>query len=237
MILDQLRDERADVIDPIWQNPATPNAFRLFYNAERPKIRGPILWRENYPFMHSTAHCMAFSHDPRIVIFLKRIPPQPGDAEKIAHELGHAALFRAGFTSVVATTKMTLDSLASGLNSMLQDPLIARRLRPYGFGDPAPVLATLDGFKDQQPRDPFNLFVLAAWFTLLSFEYREMTDQALPADREQAFERRYPNAYAAAARIRRIVADAGGYDTPDQHRAIYRRVIREFKLQEVITCP
>ena len=236
MNLHPLRAERADVIDPIWQNPATPPGFRVFYNAERPLIKGPILWRENYPLMHSDAHCMSFSHDPRIVIFLKHIPPRPSDAKMIAHELMHAALYRAGFTLPAASENMTADTAASGLGSMLQDPLIARRLRPYGLTDPAPVLATLDGHTAKEPRDSRNLFVLAAWFVLLSLEYLEMTDHPLPADREQAFARRYPNGYAAAAPIRQIIGDVGGYDTPEQHRAIYRRVIHDFNLQGVI-CP
>lgn len=239
IVIDQLQDERSAVIMPLWNDPATPPAFKAFYATERPKITAPILWRVKYPFMQSMGQCMKMENDPRFVIFLERIPPHPTDAAIVAHELTHVLLFQEGFIPPSAQQRATIHTAASGLGSMLQDPLIARRLRRYGFTDPAPALAAIDSILNRwtESSSPKDRFVFAACFVCVALEYKEISGQQLPTDRRQRLKQKFPRIYAAVRRIERAIDAAGGYETQAQHTAIYRRVIREFNLQGELLCP
>lgn len=229
--LDQLHPD-ADIVNPIWNDPATPAAFRTFWNAERPKIGARLVWREKLRSEDPPA-CAYFDADDIFVIFLDRIPPTPADAVMIAHELTHAVMQHCeGYSAPSDVRQNHFNAGATMLGSMLQDPLITRRLRAYGFDVPQP-LHILDEPRPQ-PAGLLNQIINAWWFELFQLCHIEAKDRPLPAGVVARFRQRYPAVWQHVEHVESAIKRAGGYETPAQHVAIYHRLIERYKLSSEI---
>jgi hypothetical protein len=107
--------------------------FSVFYEMERRKIDKPLHWAldPDLPEGIRARHTI-FPGGEQRAIRLRRVPAWLKDACVIAHEIGHSILDVECFP-FVGFGRRDFEYLASVLGSMLQDPVINRKLVAYGF--------------------------------------------------------------------------------------------------------
>lgn len=114
----------------------TVPTFKAFYDAERSKIKFPLVWVHNNSLSRgiTAAHQTEYAEGKILQhsIHLRTIPATKEDAVNIAHELVHAILDEEGFPGLIALDS-TYREFAASLNSALHDPIVDARLAAYDF--------------------------------------------------------------------------------------------------------
>lgn len=214
--------------------------FHDYYNSERKKIHAEIIWECNKK-LPKGINFRTSKLRGKHYVYLRKVPPAPINALKIAHELQHIVHHSIGVPSV-GVKDVKYDYLSSAINSCVHDLLVNRDLIEYGFDLYDEYLderktnrATLTKIR-KEPVDKLSLLHWAFNYaaSILDYEF-VLSEYDIEADYSyfEWFESRYPNTSVLARKIKEIV-DTIGYDTDDKLRTFFIKIIEEFGLKGII---
>ena len=216
--------------------------FIDFYNAERGKISGRILWTTEFPLPVGINASFGRSLlTGEYSIMLRRIPALITDAALIAHELEHIVLLAEGFHYPVITNA-DYGHIGQTITSMLQDPIVDQRLKSHGFNLVEKYRREWKGALRQMnessgpPSEPLDraLWIINTTGKLLDAEMMsdQMTDQMEKEfiEFQQWVNERFPDILAEARELHAIIKKIG-IDGPEQHSAIYSKIIQRYDLK------
>lgn len=214
--------------------------FAAFYEAERPKITSRIRWAQNRQLEYD-ALVDRLSNGP--VIYLRRIPPLTEDAPVVAEELAHLVLDTEGFPRAVALDPHFRD-LSTAINSMVQDPLILKRLARYGFElwrflVPQAEATMKVAVKKRPPPRELDIPVSLLWAVnyashILEWEVASRIGGARESELRTWLEAELPEIARAGRELLELV-ERVGYDTPQRTEELMRQIIERYSLTSVIS--
>ena len=230
------RFEEESVIGKLLQS--SPE-FAAFYEAERGKIPFAVHWELDKSLPRGIDGRSTERQPGRHAILLKRIPAVDRDAMLVAHELQHLILIAEDFPRTGATAEH--QNLSSSLNSMVQDPIVNARLHTYGFdllkGYLEEVKKTkrqLKRYKTAPAKDHERMLWIFNYVSkMLDWKVVSAHAQVGEDKFKRWFDRRYPDLAREAQGVLDLVQQIG-YDTPDNHRRLFRETIRRYGLARYI---
>jgi len=213
--------------------------FAAFYKSERIKITAPVYWARDLSLPVGIDYRSTILSNGTQVIRLRRVPAVLADAMKIAHELQHFVLDSEGFVRTGA--KKQYETISSSLNSMIHDPLVNSRLLIYGFDlledYESELLETLNqlGTVSTPPSERLDRIHWIFNYIGKILDWRLLGDETGKNNNEFQlwFDERYPD-IAKEAKDLLILIDDIGYETPEKQAKLFRRIVREYRLEKVV---
>lgn len=213
------------------------------YYAETRRFLPPALWfvREELPAgINASVSTWDCKSDGYIyhVMRLRRLPCEVADAPILAHEYDHLRLESEGYPGVASIH--AVDTLASALGSLLQDPLICTHLAPFGF-DLCPAMDSDESAYIQAiaqlPDTAFRRDDRILWtlnYIGIALEREAITGSAKPGPFARAFDARFPGIARQARKLLATVRSMG-YATPAQQDRALIYLVKHFGLQNRVT--
>lgn len=221
---------------------ASSEPFQRYYSETRRHLP-PAIWftREDLPAgINASVTTWDCQSDGYIyhVMRLRRLPCQPADALTVAHEYDHLRLEAEGYPSVASIH--AVDTLASALGSLLQDPLICAQLAPFGFdlceamdSDESAYIEAIMQLPDTAfRRDDRILWTLN--YIGIALEREAVTGSVKPGPFARAFDARFPGIARQARKLLSTVHSMG-YATPAQQDRTLLYLVKHFGLQNRVT--
>jgi hypothetical protein len=215
--------------------------FQGYYRAERSKIPFPIVWvrDERMPRGINFRVSRIDKGSERIYyVRLRTVPVSVGHAMNVAHELNHFIMRAEGFPTLGAPAGTGLETLASSISSMIQDPMVNGRLVPYGFDLRADHEEEVEDSIRQMTTLPVPNTKLDRLHWVVNMAGKvldaELAGVAPDEDRFEAFVRsKFPHLVAQRDSLLRTVRRIG-YATPMEQQRLFTEIMRRYKLPPAI---
>ncbi len=223
------------------------NTFRRFYKENRGIIKPSIFWINNSnleisrQLKNGYLACSHFKEDKEYCcIVLRQIPALLEDDYIIAHELGHFILDSEGFPTIgcIDTPNNKIRTLSTCLCSMIQDPIIDRRLISYGFdmykGHEREIKQLFKGIKKEPPPDePLHRLFWAAIYVdqILNWSIFDSVDKTPLIEFTSWFENKYSDIAKEGQDLLELIQSIG-YDTPNKMNDLNEKIITTYNLGE-----
>ncbi len=228
-----MKHPEATVTDPLCE---CSEAFREFYESERTKIRIPFEWVHDLNLPRGIDYRVTWLDSGDVLIRLRRIPPEPRDAVKVAHELAHILIDLQGFPTTGAADQFR--NLSSAVNSMVHDPLVCKILLPYKFNLSADMEREREESKTQlkdhgaPPTAVHGKLLWAVNYVGCILESEAIGYQATDSARAFCdwFDTSYPSVLPTVRDLHRLVRKTG-YSTPREMRLLFQRIIHKYRLK------
>ncbi len=217
--------------------------FRVFYEAERKKIDGPVVWVKDIYFPEGIGFRRTLMGRGEKIIHLRNVPPDAKEAADIARELEHFVLDTDGFPKAGAAEE-EYKRVSSALNSMIHDPVVDSRLRSYKFklkeGHQKELKEFMEALRRRNDLESSSLEDVDRVRWVFNFTAR-LLDAELMSDSsgkdfvefQQWLDGRFPEISAEARKLF-VKVKTIGFDTPDRQFALMEEIIKTYKLEDYI---
>jgi hypothetical protein len=214
--------------------------FKSFYEAERAKITRNIIWAYD-PDLGSNVRATFLQGIQENLIVFHSLPLKAEDALDIAHEMTHFICNEEGYPSVSLTKVGIVQesaNVATALTSSFSDPIVTKRLLPFGFDlwaqyDQASAREKAFFEKTEEPAKVLDSLYYTAYYISKALQWdacclsspREANDYLLWYDSH------YPRFTSDARKTLAWIKDQG-YETPDQAEAALDKLLTQFEQEK-----
>ncbi|MHB8126383.1 MAG: YecA family protein [Desulfitobacteriaceae bacterium] len=216
--------------------------FKSFYESERARITRNIIWAFD-PDLRSNILASYLPDYKEHMIVFNTVPISFDDAFATAHELQHFICFEEGYPNVSTSelfNKPVNAKLAAALGSSLIDPIVNKRLIPYGFDlwaqyDNASIIQKNSIEHATEPQTPTEKLYSTAFYIGKSLDW-DICCSSSPRDTNEFllwYDSHYPNFSREAKEVLAWVKELG-YETPEKLTTIFSKIIAQFELDKML---
>lgn len=214
--------------------------FKRYYEEKRKRIHNKLFWAIK---RNSTPHIKCRNGTKpsgEHIIWLKEIPPKTIKPSVIAHEMEHIILVEEGYPYTFP--RNTAINFSSFVNSLLQDPLIYRRLEKYDFDVKNDYIKNIEqlceelGFSNSPQKAPTEELEKIKW--ILVYTQANLIKENLSIKEDicsfnELFNKYYKEIAEEGDRLIEVIQEMG-FSTIEEQNELLKHILKKYNLESIL---